>query len=109
MVRVLLTAPRRVRPGEPFEVKLLIAHPMESGNRRDATGQPIPRHIIHDLVCTLAGETVLHATLHPAIAANPYLAFTAVARHSGDLTIRFTDDAGLSQTETVPIIVDRDA
>ncbi len=106
MVRVLITAPRQVKPDEPFTVKLLIGHPMESGQRRDTLGQAIPREIIHDLVCTLAGEEVLRATLYPAIAANPFLSFTAVARRSGDLVIRFTDDRGVTQTEAVPILVE---
>lgn len=106
MVRVLITAPKRVKPDEPFAVKLLIGHPMESGQRRDTMGQAIPREIIHDVVCTLAGEEVLRATFYPAIAANPYLAFTTMARRSGDLVIRFTDDRGVTQTETVLITVE---
>lgn len=106
MVRVLITAPRRVRPDTAFEVKLLIGHPMESGHRRDTMGQAIPREIIHTLTATLAGTEVLTADFHPAIAANPYLSFWAVARGSGDLVISFTDDRGATQTETVPIVVD---
>ncbi len=106
MVRVLINVPKRVKAGEPFEVKLLIGHPMESGQRRDTMGQAIPRDIIHDLVCTMAGQEVLRATLFPAIAANPYLTFSATARQSGDLVIRFTDDQGATQTETVAITVD---
>ncbi|MGE0225083.1 MAG: thiosulfate oxidation carrier complex protein SoxZ [Acetobacteraceae bacterium] len=106
MVRVLVNVPKRVRAGEPFEVKLLISHPMESGQRRDATGGAIPRDIIRDLECTMAGETVLHLSLFPAIAANPFLAFSAVARTGGDLVIRFTDDHGTTQTETVAIAVE---
>lgn len=106
MVRVLITAPRQVKPDTPFTVKLLIGHPMESGQRRDTMGQAIPREIIHDLVCSLGGEEVLHATFFPAIAANPFLSFTAVVRRSADLVIRFTDDRGVTQTETVPILVE---
>jgi sulfur-oxidizing protein SoxZ len=106
MVRVLINVPKRVRAGETFEVKLLISHPMESGQRRDTMGQAIPRDIIHDLVCTMAGETVLQLSLFPAIAANPFLAFSAVTRSSGDLVLRFTDDHGVTQTETVAVAVE---
>lgn len=106
MVRVLINVPKRVKAGEPFEVKLLISHKMESGQRRDAKGQTIPRDIIHELICTLAGEEVVRVGLFPAVAANPYLAFSAIARESGDLVIRFIDDHGATQTETVAIIVE---
>ncbi len=105
MVRVLINVPKQVKRGEPFEVKLLISHPMESGQRRDATGQRIPRDIINIVVCTLGDEEVLRAEFFPAIAANPFLAFSAVAKESGSLVIRFTDDHGTSQVESVAITV----
>ncbi len=106
MVRVLITAPKRVRANEAFDVKLLIGHPMESGQRRDSMGQAIPREIIHSLSVTMAGDTVFDATLYPAIAANPYFAFRVIARRPGDLVMRFVDDSGTTQTETVSIAVD---
>jgi sulfur-oxidizing protein SoxZ len=106
MVRVLINVPKRVRKGEPFDVKLLISHPMESGQRRDAMGQTIPRDIINSFVCTYNGEQVLSADLFPAIAANPFLTFAAVAHESGNLVMRFTDDHGTVQTETVDVAVE---
>ena len=50
MVRVLINVPKQVKRGEPFDVKLLISHPMESGQRHDDMGQPIPRDIINSFV-----------------------------------------------------------
>jgi sulfur-oxidizing protein SoxZ len=105
MVRVLINVPKQVRRNEPFEVKLLISHPMESGQRRDATGQPVPRDIINRFVCTYNDQDVLRAELFPAIAANPFLAFSVVADESGTLAMTFTDDEGAVQTETVAITV----
>jgi sulfur-oxidizing protein SoxZ len=105
MVRVLINLPKQIHADVPFEVKLLISHPMESGYRRDAMGQRIPRDIIQRLVCAIDGETVLDAGLFPAIAANPFFAFTAVAAKSGTLTLTLTGDNGLNQTETAAIIV----
>lgn len=105
MVRVLINTPRQVRSGEVFDVRVLISHPMESGQRRDTLGLAIPRDIIRALSCTMAGEAVFEATLFPAIAANPYFAFPVLARRSGDLVLRFTDDHGVEQAETVPITV----
>ena len=91
MVRPLLSIPRRVAAGVPFEVKILIQHPMETGQRRDAMGQTIPRDIIHSFRCTADGELVFAATLHPAISANPYLAFSAVLERSATLELRWID------------------
>jgi|SRR4051794_29450971 sulfur-oxidizing protein SoxZ len=105
MVRVLINVPKQVRSGEAFEVKVLISHPMESGQRRDSQGQAIPRDIINHFVCTLDGETVLDAALFPAIAANPFLSFSVVAEKSGTLALTFTDDQGVTQTEMAAINV----
>jgi sulfur-oxidizing protein SoxZ len=106
MVRVLINVPKQVKRGEAFEVKLLISHPMESGQRRDAMGQAIPRDIINGFVCTYNGEDVLRADLFPAIAANPFLSFSVVVQESGALLMTFTDDRGAVQTETRSVAVE---
>lgn len=104
-MRVLLNVPRQVRRGDPIEIRILISHPMESGQRRNEMGDLVPRMIINDLRCTYAGQTVLQLDLFPAIAANPYLAFAARAETSGPLVITWSDDSGATQTETVQIEV----
>jgi sulfur-oxidizing protein SoxZ len=105
MLRVLLNVPKQVPKGKPFDVKLLISHPMESGQRRDAMGLAIPRDIVNLLVCTLDTEEVFRMNLFPAIAANPFLAFSVIAERSGTLTITVTDDRGAAQTETALVEV----
>lgn len=105
MVRALINVPKKVRKGEVFEIKVILSHPMESGQRRDATGQAIPRDIIHHFVCTYNGELVFEAELFPAIAANPFLNFSAQVEDSGTLALTWTDDHGAVQTETVAITV----
>lgn len=104
-MRVLANVSKRVKRGEPIEVKLLISHPMESGQRRDEQGRVVARQIIHDFRCTYNGAEVIRLALHPAIAANPFLNFAAVADASGTLEFSWTDDAGVSQTETAQVEV----
>ena len=104
-MRVLANVPKQVKRGEPIEVKLLISHPMESGQRRDEQGRLVPRQIIHSFRCTYNGREVVTLDLHPAIAANPYLNFAATAEASGTLEFTWTDDAGVSQTETASVEV----
>ena len=105
MARVLVNVPRLVTRGQAFEVKVLLSHPMESGQRRDAMGQAIPRDIVNRFVCRMDGELVLEAEFFPAIAANPFLSFSATAERSGTLTLAFTDDHGVTLTEAVAITV----
>jgi sulfur-oxidizing protein SoxZ len=50
---------------------------MESGFRVGAEGRRLPRDIVRRFECQLDGELVFAADLFPAIAANPYLEFSA--------------------------------
>jgi sulfur-oxidizing protein SoxZ len=106
MARVLINLPSRAKRGEIIEIKTLIAHPMETGYRLDSTGAAIPRDIINRFVCTYNGEEVFGAELFPAIAANPFIAFSTIATESGELTFNWTDDHGQTQTEVRQITVE---
>ncbi len=87
--------PVSVARGEPFEVKALVSHKMESGQRKDdKTGEKVPRRILNHFRCTLDGETVLEVTMHPAVSANPYLSFYASADKSGEMHFEWQDDDG---------------
>jgi sulfur-oxidizing protein SoxZ len=105
MSKALIRVPAEVKKGEIFEIKTLISHPMESGQRRDSMGQLIPRDIINRFVCTYNGEEIFRAEFFPAIAANPFVTFFTVATESGQLVFQWTDDHGATQTETAKVMV----
>ena len=105
MARALINVPKIARRGELVEIRVLISHLMESGQRRDERGEIIPRDIIHSFVCAYTGEEVLRADFFPAISANPYLAFSTVAQDSGSITFTWIDDHGTVQTESAAITV----
>jgi sulfur-oxidizing protein SoxZ len=102
--RALVTlAPAVPRRGEPFEVRALIAHPMETGQRVDAMGNKVPRDIVRRVECRLDGDVVFAADLHPAISANPYLAFPLVAQDDGTLVVSWSGDRGFAHSVSVPL------
>jgi sulfur-oxidizing protein SoxZ len=106
MARALINVPARAKRGDIVEVKALIAHPMETGYRHDIKGESIPRDIIKSFVCSYNGEDVFRADLFPAVAANPFIAFSVVARESGVLTFSWTDDHDQTEVRTAPITVE---
>ena len=106
MARVLINVPPSARRGEIVEIKTLISHPMETGYRPKGDGTFFPRDIIQKFVCTLNGEEIFRADLYPAIAANPFIAFTTVARESGLLVFSWTNDRGEAQTESRKFVVE---
>jgi sulfur-oxidizing protein SoxZ len=99
MARTLIQAPASARKGETIEVRVTIAHPMETGYRPGADGRVLPRDIIRRFACRYDGETVFAAELHPAIAANPYIAFHVRAEASGMLEFEWQGDNGFAQVE----------
>jgi sulfur-oxidizing protein SoxZ len=106
MARAVVTMPRQAKRGEIVEIKTLAQHPMETGFRRTQTGELIPRDIIRTFTCTYNGTEVYRVDLHPAIAANPLIAFTTVATETGTLSFQWVGDNGYSVTETAAIRVE---
>jgi sulfur-oxidizing protein SoxZ len=108
--RTLIERPERVKAGEVVRIRALIGHPMESGFRVDAQGQLVARRIIRRFTChevTPGGDTLVFAAdFHPAIAANPYVAFHLVAPASSTtLRLRWRGDEGFEHTESVTLEV----
>ena len=98
--------PKTAKKGDVIEIKTLIAHKMESGQRKDKKGAVIPRQIINKFEAKYNGELVFSADWHPAISANPYMAFHTVATESGTLEFIWTDDDGSVYTKTAKITVE---
>jgi sulfur-oxidizing protein SoxZ len=105
MARVVVSVPANAKRGEVIEIKTLAGHPMETGFRHTQNGELIPRDIIKTLVCLYNGAEIFRAELHPAIAANPLVAFTTVATESGTLEFRWTGDNGFAATQSAQITV----
>jgi sulfur-oxidizing protein SoxZ len=85
---------KQVQKGELVEVKALVAHVMETGQRRDSAGNIVPRKILNKFVCTVNGREVFSADFEPAISANPYIQFKFRAEESGPVVLTWTEDGG---------------
>jgi sulfur-oxidizing protein SoxZ len=106
MGRVLINVPAKAKRGEIIEIKTLISHPMETGYRPKGDGTFYPRDIIQKFVCTLNGEELFRADLFPAIAANPFIAFTTKVAEGGLLVFSWIDDRGEAQMESAKLVVE---
>jgi sulfur-oxidizing protein SoxZ len=97
--------PNEAKKGEIIQIKTLIAHIMESGQRRDKDGKIIPRMIINNFTCTFNGKPVFSCALESAVAANPYLQFSARVDESGMFRFTWVDDDGTTITAEERITV----
>jgi sulfur-oxidizing protein SoxZ len=86
--------PKTVKKGEPFEIKTVISHVMESGQRKDKSGAKIPRQIIKKFVVLHNGNEIMSADWHPAVSANPYMEFYATVDEGGTMEFQWHDDNG---------------
>ena len=103
--RALINVPKQAKRGEVIEIKTLISHQMETGFRHGTNGRVIPRDIITTFTCKYEGEEIFSTTLYPAVAANPFVTFYAVADKSGTFTFAWEGDNGFSATEEAKIVV----
>jgi sulfur-oxidizing protein SoxZ len=94
-------SPESAKVGDIVEIKTLISHVMETGQRKDPDGKPIPRKIINTFSAKFAGNEVFKAELHPGISANPYISFSMKVPGPGDFEFMWLDDDGSKVVEKV--------
>jgi sulfur-oxidizing protein SoxZ len=97
--------PENPAVGDVIEVRALIQHVMETGNRKDANGQPIPRNIVNKFTATFANTPVFSADFGPGISSNPFIAFHMRVPGPGEFVFTWTDDKGEVTVERTPMFV----
>ncbi len=99
--------PMRIRAtlqGDVVDVKVLMAHEMETGQRKDSSGKTIPAHFIQEVVATHNGKVVMRAHWGPAVSKNPFFGFRFKGGQKGDkVTITWTDNKGEKRTDEATI------
>ena len=86
--------PATAKAGEVIEVKTLISHEMETGQRKDASGAVVPRKIIKKFTATFNGKEILSSDWNSAVSANPYLSFYVRVPETGTFEFAWLDDDG---------------
>ena len=81
-------------------VKILMSHEMETGQRKDGAGNLVPAQYIHSVTATHQGRTVLSAQWGPAVAKNPFLEFNFKGGQKGDkVIVTWEDNKGEKRTD----------
>ncbi len=94
-----MAEPMKIRAtmvGDVADIKVLMNHPMETGQRKDAkTGKLVPALFIQEVVATLNGAPVMTANFGTGISKNPYLGFKVKGAKAGDkISVSWVDNAG---------------
>lgn len=104
-VKPRVKVPKSAAAGEVVTIKTLISHTMESGQRKDDSGNAIPRSIINRFTCEFNGQSVIDITLEPAISTNPYFQFDATVPEAGEFKFTWYDDDGSVYEDTKAIAI----
>ena len=95
--------PMRIRAqqkGDTTEVRVLMAHIMETGQRKDSAGNLVPAFHIQTVTATWNGKPVLSAQFGPAVSQNPVMNFTFKGGAKGDkVIVTWTDTKGDKRTD----------
>jgi len=99
-VKPRIRLPRSAKAGQAAEVKTLVSHVMETGLRKDADGNTIPRNIINRFTCEYGGEMVIDMALEGAVSGNPYVEFDIMVGESTEVVFTWYEDGGAVYTQT---------
>jgi sulfur-oxidizing protein SoxZ len=102
-----MASPMRIRANVKdgvTEVKVLMNHEMETGQRRDAAGNLVPAWFINEVVGKHGDKIVMRAEWGPSISKNPYFAFKFNGGEKGQtISVTWTDNKGDTRTDTAKI------
>jgi sulfur-oxidizing protein SoxZ len=100
--------PMRIRAlarASGIEVRALIAHPMETGQRKDDAGAVIPAWYITDVEVRLNDRPVLKASWGTAISKDPLLVLHLRRGAAGDrIRISWVDNHGDRRSDEVAVV-----
>jgi sulfur-oxidizing protein SoxZ len=104
-VKPRIKLPDSAKVGDVIEVKTLVSHVMETGQRKDKDGKVIPRNIIHTFAATYDGKPVFTANLQPGTSSNPFISFFMKVPGPGEFEFTWTDDTGtkISDKQTLKV------
>lgn len=95
---------RAVLRGDVADVRVLVAHPMETGQRKDAAGNLVPQHFIHSVMVTHNGNTVYEGQWSQAVSRNPVFAVRIKGAKVGDkVMVTWTDNKNNKRTDEAVI------
>jgi sulfur-oxidizing protein SoxZ len=81
--------------GELTELRILLQHPMETGQRKDDKGMSVAMHFIQTFAVSHGGKMLIEGQLNTSVSRNPLFAFRVRGIKAGDkLTVSWLDNLG---------------
>ena len=86
---------RATLAGGYTDVRVLMTHPMETGQRKDPDGKFVPMHFIQNITVKVNGKTVVEGEISQAVSRNPVFTFRVRGGAKGDkIEVSWLDNQG---------------
>ena len=86
---------RATLKGDTAILRVLMAHPMETGQRKDSTGRLVPPHYIQEISVKVNGRTAIEGQISQAVSRDPVFTFRLLGVKAGDrVAIDWLDSKG---------------
>lgn len=102
-----MSDPMKIRAalkGDVAEIRILAGHAMETGLRKDASGNTIPAHFIQSLTVEVAGKKVIDSQIGGSVSRNPVFGFKVKGAKAGDkVVVTWVDNKGEKRTDEAAV------
>ena len=86
---------RATLSGGVTDVRVLMTHPMETGQRKDSDGKLVPMHFIQSVIVKVNGKTVVDGQISQGVSRNPVFSFRIKGGAKGDkIEVSWLDNQG---------------
>ena len=90
--------------GDTAEIRVLMSHPMETGQRKDNAGNLVPTHFIQSITIDVGGKRVIQGQTATSVSRNPVFGFKVKGVKAGDkVVINWVDNKGDKRTDEATI------
>ena len=90
--------------GDVCEIRVLMSHPMETGQRKDSDGKTVPAHHIQTITVALNGKAVVSGQTGGSVSRNPVFGFKVKGAKAGDkVSVSWKDNKGDSRTDETTV------
>lgn len=95
---------RALLQGDTADIRVLLQHPMETGQRKDESGKAFPAHFIQSFTVSLNGKPVVNGQLNTSVSKNPLFTFRAKGIKAGDrIAVNWVDNLGERRLDEIVV------
>ena len=90
--------------GDVAEIRVLMSHAMETGQRKDAAGKVIPAHFIQSLTVEVGGKKIVDGQVGTSVSRNPVFGFKMKGAKVGDkVVVSWIDNKGDKRSDEAAV------